>query len=293
MWYFREGWNYLLELYFWIFLGAILLVSLTILFARPQSSNNNKYNYDNLEGQMGEIPIGNHSKSEVLDTNERHEQIEELEEEELTPEVIEQIERRKWALGFVMFGSAFIMVGAILLLISDIEFITFLGSCMIYIGIIALVKGASFEIQKDKTNNSYTSVTFFLVVFFSNFIMLTDLLEVIGNYAWAVKSTQRKMGDLLLVYLLPYIIWKIVPTFGASDGIRASNKLDLLNLKNMISVSVFNYILFYVTSTEFIFWPIMKQYSEPFIQVSLYLILVSICYELLLNNTNQESGINK
>ena len=31
---------------------------------------------------------------------------------------------------------------------------------MIYIGIIALVKGASFEIQKDKTNNSYNSVTF-------------------------------------------------------------------------------------------------------------------------------------
>ena len=62
--------------YFWIFLGAILLVSLTILLARPQPSNNNKYNYDNLEGQMGEIPIGNHSKSEVLDTNERDEQIE-------------------------------------------------------------------------------------------------------------------------------------------------------------------------------------------------------------------------
>ena len=41
------------------------------------------------------------------------------------------------------------MFGSILLFLSDIDFITFLGSCMIYVGIIALVKGTSFELQKD------------------------------------------------------------------------------------------------------------------------------------------------
>ena len=65
--YFREGWNYLLELYFWIIIGALLIVSLTIYFARPSQSNTNKYNYNNLEGQIGQMPGGNPSKSEETD----------------------------------------------------------------------------------------------------------------------------------------------------------------------------------------------------------------------------------
>ena len=66
--YFREGWNYLLELYFWIIIGALLLVSLTIYFARPVRSNTSKYKYNNLEGQIGQIPGGSPSKSEETDT---------------------------------------------------------------------------------------------------------------------------------------------------------------------------------------------------------------------------------
>ena len=38
-----------MELYFWIIIGALLLVSLTIYFARPPPNNTNTYNYDNLE----------------------------------------------------------------------------------------------------------------------------------------------------------------------------------------------------------------------------------------------------
>ena len=138
-----------MELYFWIIIGALLLISLTIYFARPPPNNTNTYNYDNLEGQIGEVSGGDPSESEQLDTKKMEEEIEEDSEEELTPEVIEKIERRKWALGFVMFGSAFTMVGAILLFVSDFDFTTFLGSCMMYVGIIALIKGVSFEIQKD------------------------------------------------------------------------------------------------------------------------------------------------
>ena len=62
--YFREGWNYLLELYFWIIIGALLLVSLTIYFARPVRSNTSKYKYNNLEGQIGQMPGGNPSKTQ-------------------------------------------------------------------------------------------------------------------------------------------------------------------------------------------------------------------------------------
>ena len=32
------GWNYILELYFWIIIAALLIVSITIFFARPKPS---------------------------------------------------------------------------------------------------------------------------------------------------------------------------------------------------------------------------------------------------------------
>jgi len=102
-----------MELYFWILLGAILLVSLTILLARPAPSNTKKYNYENLEGYIGETtgekPVNTNSNQSNIEENT------EEPEEVIPPEVIEKIERRKWTLGFVMFGSTFIMMGAILL----------------------------------------------------------------------------------------------------------------------------------------------------------------------------------
>ena len=280
--YFREGWNYLMELYFWILIGAILLVSLTILLARPQPKENTTlYNYDNLEGSIGEKtgenPIDTNSeKSNAKEDNE------EPEEEELPPEVIERIERRRWALGFVMFGSTFIMMGAILLFLSEFEFITFLGSCMMYVGIIALIKGASFELQKDNTYNDFFSVSFFLLIFFINFILLTELLGVLGTYAWAVATTDRKAGDLLLIYFLPYVIWKLVPTFGAADNLK-TNISFLLETQTVLFLTIFNYIILIVTSAEYIFWPILNQYVGPGFQVSLSLLFLTIIFRMILD----------
>ena len=274
MLYFREGWNYLLELYFWIIAGAILLVSVTILLARPSPGNANNYNYDKLEGQIGEttreFPVGSSSR-ESNSLNADNLNNEEL-QEKLTQEIIEKIERRKWALGFVMFGSAFTMFGAISLFVSELEFITFLGSCMIYVGIIALIKGASFELQKDNLLLYNSKSVFFLLIFFINFIMLTELLGVLGSYAWSVAPITRKIGDLLLIYLLPYIVWKIVPTFGSSSN---NQSVFRLRTTSIIIYTIFNYVLFLATSLEIIFWPIMKQYSEAAILVSLILILFS------------------
>ena len=45
-----DGVNYLLEVYFWLILGAILLVTLTIIFARPDPSELN----DNTEYYLKE-----------------------------------------------------------------------------------------------------------------------------------------------------------------------------------------------------------------------------------------------
>ena len=271
-----------MELYFWILIGAILLVSLTILLARPPPKDNTtKYDYENLDGLIGDTIGGNPIDTNSEESNTKDEN-KEPEEEELSPEVIEKIERRRWTLGFVMFGCTFIIMGAILLFLSKIEFTTFLGSCMMYVGIIALFKGASFELQKDKKYTGFFSAVFFLLIFFINFILLTELLGVLGTYAWAVTTANRKAGDLILIYLLPYFIWKIVPTFGAADNVKnkSPNGLDftwlLVNFQSASFIAISNYILLIATSQEYVFWPIMNQYAGPGFQMSLYLILYSM-----------------
>tara|TARA_B100000579_G_scaffold30021_1_gene21031 strand:+ start:74 stop:991 length:918 start_codon:yes stop_codon:yes gene_type:complete len=293
--YFREGWNYLLELYFWILIGAILLVSITILLARPSPKNNtNQYDYENLGGSLEETTGGNPIDKNSEKSNTKDNEVE-LEEGELPPEVIEKLERRKWALGFVIFGSTFVMMGAILLFLSEFEFTTFLGSCMMYVGIIALIKGASFELQKDKKYNELSSIVFFLLIFFINFILLTELLGVFGTYAWAVATPDRKAGDLLLIYFLPYVIWKLVPTFGAADNLK-TNRSFLLETKTVLFLTIFNYIILIVTSAEYIFWPILNQYAGPGFQVSLYLLFFTITVRMILDiatsTPKEEDGPN-
>ena len=285
--YFREGWNYLLELYFWIIIGALLIVSLTIYFARPSQSNTNKYNYNNLEGQIGQMPGGNPSNSEETDVKKSDKQKADEVDEKLNKEIIKKIERRRWALSFVIFGSAFTMAGAILLLLFDDEIMAFLGSCMIYIGLIALIKGISFELQKDNTYNGQLSIFFFLIIFFINFILLTDLLEVLGTYAWTVASPARKAGDLALIYILPYVVWRFVPTFGSDEKSKAK-PLYQINFSSLLLLSLFNYIILLATSLEFIFWPQLNQYVGPGFQISMVLLILSIVIELIWPNDKEQ-----
>ena len=285
--YFREGWNYLLELYFWILIGALLLISLTIYFARPPPSNTNKYNYNNLEGQIGQTPGGSPSKSDETDVKKNDKQKADYVDEKLNEETTKKIERRRWALSFVIFGSAFTMAGAILLLLFDDKIMAFLGSCMIYIGLIALIKGISFELQKDNTYNSQLSIFFFLMIFFINFILLTDLLEVLGTYAWTVASPARKAGDLALIYILPYVVWKLVPTFGNDEKSKAK-PLYKINFSSLLILSLFNYVILVVTSLEFIFWPQLNQYVGPGFQISTVLLILFIVIAIIWPNDEEQ-----
>ena len=285
--YFREGWNYLLELYFWILIGALLLISLTIYFARPPPSNTNKYNYNNLEGQIGQMPGGSPSKSDETDVKKNDKQKADYVDEKLNEEITKKIERRRWALSFVIFGSAFTMAGAILLLLFDDKIMAFLGSCMIYIGIIALIKGISFELQKDNTYNGQLSIFFFLIIFFINFILLTDLLEVLGTYAWTVASPARKAGDLALIYILPYVVWKLVPTFGNDEKSKAK-PLYKINFSSLLILSLFNYVILVFTSLEFIFWPQLNQYVGPGFQISTVLLILFIVIAIIWPNDEEQ-----
>jgi|TARA_B100001758_G_C18379740_1_gene596505 hypothetical protein len=277
-----------MELYFWILIGAILLVSLTIILARPTHNKSRSIEYDNLEGIISESSdnssIKNNSKnSDIQNNNTDNEN-----KENLTPEVLEKLERRKWALGFVMFGSAFTMVGAVLLFLSDLEFIIFLGSSMIYVGIIALIKGASFELQKDGISKESFSSAFFVIIYFINFILLTELLGVIGNYAWTVATLNRKIGDLALILVLPYLIWKIVPTFGAEKDIEKT-PFYRPSINKSILFAFFNYTLIIITGKEIIFWPVLNQYASLSFQFSLIVILISCFTNATYSYSNKRS----
>jgi|ETNmetMinimDraft_21_1059911.scaffolds.fasta_scaffold26954_2 hypothetical protein len=204
-----SGVNYLLELYFWLILGALALISLTIYFGRPKGSQYQKdIEMEILEGNIEDVesnhPQYNHdTKNKEI----KEEQIEEEEEKDI--EILIAEEKRNWALSFAVFGLIFVMVGGILLFISDSDFSVFLGSCMIYIGLLSVVKGISFQIPEEKyiINNSIS-----IFVFFLNFFLLFSLLEIIGDEPMMEKSEGRRVGDFVLVYVLPYMLWRIVPS---------------------------------------------------------------------------------
>ncbi len=202
-----SGVNYLLELYFWLILGALALISITIFFGRPKESQYHKdIEMEILEGNIEDVE----SKYPWYDHDIKNKEIKEEQiEEEKDIEVLIAEEKRNWALSFAVFGLIFVMVGGSLLFISDSDFSVFLGSCMIYIGLLSIVKGISFQIPKEKyiINNSIS-----LFVFFLNFFLLYYLLEIIGDKPMMEKSEGRRFGDFVLVYVLPYMLWRIVPS---------------------------------------------------------------------------------
>ena len=61
----------------------------------------------------------------------------------------------------------------------------------------------------------------------------------------------RKLGDLILIYVLPYFIWKLVPTFDNSQINQRLNDLYQINFK-ALTIIIFLIILLLVTSLEFI-----------------------------------------
>ena len=70
-----EGWNYVMELYFWVILAAILLVSMTILLARPSHSKYLETQSYDLEEATGteEISEGIDNPDEMDDQEEEEE----------------------------------------------------------------------------------------------------------------------------------------------------------------------------------------------------------------------------
>ena len=279
-----------MELYFWLILGAILLVSLTILLARPDRT----VSYDSeghlLEGIGSESASQSDSNRKPSNNNQRTEDKEIIEEKD--PEVIIAEAKKQWALGFAAFGLVFVMMGGIVLFIFDFDFTNFLGLSMVYVGIMALLKGISFQIPEERVviNGLMPVVTFFL-----NYLLLYGLLGVIGQAAWMMLSLERQIGDFTLVYILPYLMWKIVPTFGVekepeSQSLTSSNIVDSIFLANVKFV-IFTFSLFLFVDT--INAPVLRQYAKVGFNVGIELLAVVLVINVLVSLIRTRRDIGK
>ena len=278
-----------MELYFWLILGAILIVSMTILLARPDRT----ISYDSeghlLEGIGSEETSQNNNRKQS-DSNQKTEEEEIVEEKD--PEVILAEAKKQWALGFAAFGLVFVMMGGIVLFIFDFDFTNFLGLSMIYVGIMALLKGISFQIPEERVviNGLMPIVTFFL-----NYLLLYGLLGVIGQAAWMMLSLERQIGDFTLVYILPYLMWKIVPTFGVekeqeSEGSNSRNIIDSIFLANVKFV-IFTFTLFLFVDT--INAPVLRQYAKVGFNVGIELLPAVFIINILVSLIRTRSDSSK
>tara|TARA_B100001971_G_C18220204_1_gene556609 strand:+ start:124 stop:1089 length:966 start_codon:yes stop_codon:yes gene_type:complete len=270
-----------MELYFWVILAAILLVSMTILLARPSHSKYLETQSYDLEEASGteEISEGIDNPDEMDDHKEEPEPDEEI---EIPPEVI----KKQWAISFAVFGLIFIMFGGIVLWIFDLEFTTFLGSCMIYVGMMSLIKGISFQIPEERV-----IITGFMpvLIFGINFFLLGVLLGVIGQSAWMVQTDERKAGDLFLIYILPYLMWRIVPSFSKKksepseeDDEYSSGYSRLRNfLPQSMKFVIFIYLIFNITS-NYIFIPSLRQYAKVGFDIGIYFVAISLVIRIII-----------
>ena len=272
-----DGTNYLLEVYFWLILGAILLITLTIIFARPDPLDaEDNIEYDLKEGiATEETSYNDYNKNEELDD----EEIIDKKVEETHEINVEKI-KKQWALAFTIFGLAFITVGSIVLYLFEFAFTTFFGACMIYVGIMSIAKGVTFQLS----DNGWVKKIIPIGIFFLNFGLLTGLLGVIEGRLWLpwIKLTElQRIGNIFLIFILPYLIWIAVPTFNKKNKETDKGYFSLVLLNNSLKFVVANFIILWILEFNFISLPLLRQFSKVGFDLSIDLLKITITIAIL------------
>ena len=276
-----SGWNYLLELYFWLIIAALIIVSITIFFARPKNNKLGKTDLETYEGNLNELDSSNSFDRKDNIKNVETDEENELDEKE-NSEIILAQEKRKWTLGFAVFGLVFVMVGGLVIYLFEFDFTMFFGSCMIYVGIMSLIKGLSLQIlfSERKTPIVYS---FPIIIFAINFILLDDLLGVIGKTAWMLMSDERRAGDLLLIYILPYFLWKLVPSFEKSDDDKLKDSKTQRFVLSHIVRNIFSKNLYFtlfafilIIYTEMFNAQSLMQYASAGFSLSITILMLTL-----------------
>ena len=272
-----DGTNYLLEVYFWLILGAILLITLTIIFARPDPLDaEDNIEYDLKEGiATEETSYNDYNKNEELDD----EEIIDKKVEETQEINVEKI-KKEWALAFTIFGLAFITVGSIVLYLFEFAFTTFFAACMIYVGIMSIAKGVTFQLS----DNGWIKKIIPIGIFFLNFGLLTGLLGVIEGRLWLpwIKLTEsQRIGNIILIFILPYLIWIAVPTFNKKNKETDKGYFSLVLLNNSLKFVVANFIILWILEFNFISLPLLRQFSKVGFDLSIDLLKITITIAIL------------
>ena len=268
--------NYLLEVYFWLILGAILLVTLTIIFARPDPSQLNDYTeYDLKEGTVDEKTSDNdgiNTQRKEIEDNEPNE--ESIEKE---PELLIEQAKKQWALAFTIFGLSFMTIGSIVIYFFEYTFTTFFGACMIYVGVMSIVKGLTLQLSE----NGITKKVIPVVIFFLNFglILLVLYLTEINILPWTMLSNNDQASYLFVIYVLPYLIWAIVPSFSTTKEVKATSFNASSLLKNNLKFVLFNIIIISILNLNLISLPLLRQMSKAALVTSSYFLIVTVLLE--------------
>ena len=268
--------NYLLEVYFWLILGAILLVTLTIIFARPDPSQlNDNTEYDLKEGTVDEKTSDNdgiNTQRKEIEDNEPNE--ESIEKE---PELLIEQAKKQWALAFTIFGLSFMTIGSIVIYFFEYTFTTFFGACMIYVGVMSIVKGLTLQLSE----NGITKKVIPVVIFFLNFglILLVLYLTEINILPWTMLSNNDQASYLFVIYVLPYLIWAIVPSFSTTKEVKATSFNASSLLKNNLKFVLFNIIIISILNLNLISLPLLRQMSKAALVTSSYFLIVTVLLE--------------
>lgn len=270
--------NYLLEVYFWLILGAILLVTLTIIFARPDPSQlNDNTEYDLKEGTVDEKTSDNdgaNTQRKEIEDNEPNE--ESIEKE---PELLIEQAKKQWALAFTIFGLSFMTIGSIVIYFFEYTFTTFFGACMIYVGVMSIVKGLTLQLSENGITKKVTPI----LIFFLNFglISLVLYLNEINARPWMMISNIDRISYLFVIYVLPYLIWTIVPSFSTTKEVKPTSLDALSLLKNNLKFVLFNLIIIIILNLNLISLPFLRQISKGALSISIYFLVVTVLFETM------------
>ena len=104
-----------------------------------------------------------------------------------------------------------------------------------------------------------------------------------------VQTDGRRAGDLFLIYILPYLMWRIVPSFSkkksepteedddSSPGYRRLNNFLPQSLKFVF----FTYLIFWITN-NYIFIPSLRQYAKVGFDIGIYFVAISLVIRIII-----------
>ena len=190
------AWNYTLELFFWIVLGAIILISLTILLAGPRFRSKKPETSEETLLLTGESV--NSPKGKILDQDTASGKI----EEEL--EILEENKKNEVLKDDVSFYTKMKVYGIIFLYILYSFFVSIFGVLILYIEI-----EFSKFLQGDAEGGNFFTLCFGIAFFLTGLLSLYGFL--VNNEKWTRNSCRT---TAVLFFLIPSVDDDFLGTIG-------------------------------------------------------------------------------